>query len=258
MSSSLVVFDLDGVIVDGMPEYWSSARAACIALTKAKYGSNSLPLIPPKPFVQLRPWVQHGWEMVLLAAELLREDSYLLTCGTHAFASSYFEQRKEALNVWGWNPMQLQFELEEARRLAIRINKNHWFSLHSPYPWVLQRFERFASEGVDWAVLTTKGKDFAVELLNYFQLCPAFVCGHESGGKTDVLKEIISTSSIKGFVEDRRETLEGVLAIEQLSSLPCYLASWGYLKPQQDEVALPKGIHLLSPETMASPLATWP
>ena len=64
----LLVFDFDGVIVDGMAEYWLSAWHACLRLEAAPEGST--PDQVPDAFRQLRPWVHHGWEMVLLAAEL--------------------------------------------------------------------------------------------------------------------------------------------------------------------------------------------
>ena len=122
---------------------------------------------------------------------------------------------------------------------------------------LIERLNDFACENLDWAVLTTKGRDFAVELLDYMQLRPALIFGHEAGDKTHVLQEILSDRVIKGFVEDRRETLEEVLLSTGLSSIPCFLASWGYLKPEQDSLDLPSGIHLLNPETLAAPLASW-
>ena len=64
----LLVFDFDGVIVDGMAEYWWSAWHACRRLDAAPEGFT--PDQVPDAFRQLRPWVHHGWEMVLLAAEL--------------------------------------------------------------------------------------------------------------------------------------------------------------------------------------------
>ena len=254
----LLIFDFDGVIVDGMAEYWSSSCNAFISLMKGRYQPILFPEIPPDEFVHLRPWVEHGWEMVLLVAELFREDSYLVKFGVQSFSASYKEQCETALSFWGWCPDQLRCALEDSRRRAIDSNKDDWFSLHKPYPWVLKRLDSFPGQGIEWVVLTTKGIDFASELLSYLNLTPTFLFGHESGSKYDVLKKIISNRSIHGFVEDRRETLEKVLLTSGLSSVPCYLASWGYLKPGQDTDALPQGIHLLRPETMAAPLATWP
>ena len=65
---SLLVFDFDGVIVDGMAEYWWSSWHASGSLGADPSGLTSD--VVPEAFRALRPWVHHGWEMVLLAAEL--------------------------------------------------------------------------------------------------------------------------------------------------------------------------------------------
>ena len=58
----LVVFDFDGVIVDGMAEYWWSAATACRQLLPED-GVPPSDEVPDR-FRRLRPWVHHGWEMV--------------------------------------------------------------------------------------------------------------------------------------------------------------------------------------------------
>ena len=74
------------------------------------------------------------------------------------------------------------------------------------------------------------------------------------------LNEIIKISKdylIKGFIEDRRSTLETVLNTPSISWIPCYLATWGYLKAN-DSQKLPAGIQLLKPEDFMYPVADWP
>ena len=70
MPPNLLVFDFDGVIVDGMSEYWWSARRSCQTLRRG----IDLPQETPERFRQLRPWIHHGWEMVLIAALLSEPD----------------------------------------------------------------------------------------------------------------------------------------------------------------------------------------
>ena len=64
-SGPLIVFDFDGVLMDGMPEYWWSARAAALQLAP----ELALPEQAPAGFARLRPLIHKGWEMVLMAAE---------------------------------------------------------------------------------------------------------------------------------------------------------------------------------------------
>ncbi len=253
----LLIFDFDGVIVDGMNEYWWSARQACLNLLGGRSKPDSLPNAVPATFQELRPWVHQGWEMVLLAAEMLRPDSPLLLQGASFFSKDYHLQCKDALKAWAWSPLQLQDALENVRREAIAFDKKNWLNLHKPFPGLVERLNQLPNEGIEWAVLTTKGAAFAAELLTSFQLEPILLHGHESGSKSKVLLQLTSNWLIQGFVEDRRATLETVLNTPGLTAVPCYLASWGYLK-DQDRQALPPGIHLLKPETLATPLARWP
>ena len=62
---------------------------------------------------------------------------------------------------------------------------------------------------------------------------------------------------LRAFLEDRRATLETVLATPGLQGLSCLLVSWGYLRPL-DQRDLPAGIQLLRPADLATPLAQWP
>ena len=79
----LLVLDFDGVILDGMDEYWSSSRRACLSLLEGA----GLPEQTPLSFRQLRPWVHHGWEMVLIAALLQESEGPLQRLGVEAFAA---------------------------------------------------------------------------------------------------------------------------------------------------------------------------
>ncbi|MBR75031.1 MAG: HAD family hydrolase, partial [Cyanobium sp. RS427] len=73
----------------------------------------------------------------------------------------------------------------------------------------------------------------------------------------EVLLRLQRERVLAGFVEDRRATLETVRGTDGLQALPCWLASWGYLKPSDHE-DLPQGIQLIAPERFAAPLAQWP
>jgi len=254
-NAPLLVFDFDGVIVDGMEEYWWAARTACLRLTGTS--SESLPIAVPSPFRQLRPWVHHGWEMVLLAAQLLDRDGLLRRSGAEAYASDYTRHVKAALAARGWLAAELQEALEQVRRQAVAEDRAAWLARHRPFPGVVERLGRLQSEGLDWAVLTTKGAAFTAELLAAFSLHPARLHGHEAGPKPEVLLQLQETCALRGFIEDRRATLETVRATPGLDALPCFLASWGYLRPL-DREGLPEGIQLLEPDCFASPLADWP
>ena len=244
----LLVFDFDGVIIDGMAEYWWSACMAAHALHPEVEPPSSA--IVPEVFRQLRPWVHHGWEMVLLAAELadLEPEAWIL---------DYDAMQQQAMRRRGWTAEQLQDALDRTRHEAVRTDRDAWLALHRPYPGMVARLSTLASEGADWAVLTTKSEAFTAELLASMGLQPWRLDGRESGSKPEVLLQLQRERPLRAFLEDRRATLEAVLTTPGLQDLSCLLVSWGYLRPM-DRCELPEGIHVLQPDDLAAPLAEWP
>ncbi len=253
----LLVLDFDGVIVDGIQEYWSSSRQTCLNILSAKEKENlSFPSNIPKAFKAIRPWVHHGWEMVILAAECSNKTSQLNLKGIQNFSKNYQIECSLALEKWSWTPVQLQEALNQTRREAIANNFKQWLNFHQPFSLVTKRLKTLEKEGIEFAVLTTKSIEFTKKLLDYFDLQPKLVFGHESGSKVDVLNQLVQNKIILGFVEDRRTTLEKVLEDPKLQSIPCYLASWGYLRPD-DRNSLPSGIKLLNSDTLREPISKW-
>ncbi len=261
-SSPLLVFDFDGVLVDGMAEYWWSARRAAEALAADRPGAPlSLPEQAPAGFARLRPLIHKGWEMVLMAAELGRPDFDLAATLAH-----YDRCLAEAQQRWGWDPAQLQRALETVRSEAIATDLPAWLSLHRFYPGVVERLGSLEREGADWAVLTTKGGAFAARLLAAAGLTPARLFGHEQGSKPEVLQQLLAESVAPAeqpprplwFLEDRRPTLELVRATPGLERVRCFLVAWGYLAPGDGEGLEAAGIRWLEPDRFAAPLAQWP
>ena len=249
MASPLLVFDFDGVLVDGMAEYWWSARRAALALQP----HCRLPEQAPTGFARLRPLIHKGWEMVLVALELSRPELDL-----PGYLRDYDAHTAAALEHWQLQPQQLQRCLEELRRDAIQHDTQAWLALHQPYPGITERLRQLAAEGSDWLVLTTKGGAFARELLQAYGLTPRAVYGHEQGSKPEVLLQLTTEQPQPlWFVEDRRPTLECVRHTPGLEAVRCFLVSWGYLGPNDDQ-QLPEGITLLQPQQFARPLADWP
>ena len=254
----LLVLDFDGVIVDGIKEYWSSSRQTCLNILSAKEKEIiSFASEIPKAFKAIRPWVHHGWEMVILAAECSNKTSQLNLKGLQNFSKNYQIECSLALEKWGWTPSQLQEALNQTRREAISNNFNQWLNYHHPFSLVIQHLKTLEKEDIEFAVLTTKSIEFTKKLLDCFDLQPKLVFGHESGSKVDVLNELLQKRIIRGFIEDRRKTLEKVLEDPKLNSIPCYLASWGYLKPQ-DRKNLPLDIKLIDLEILGDPISSWP
>ena len=249
--------DFDGVIIDGMNEYWNSSRKAYFKLYSHENAFISLSNEVPESFRLLRPWVNHGWEMVLIAAELSQPNSFLRKEGFELFAQNYEKRCTEALRSYKWEPKDLQKALDSVREEAIANDIKGWLKSHKAFPGVVKRLKQLESEQLEMVVLTTKGSTFTHEILQYLGIKPKLIYGHESGSKKDVLIQISQQYNVKGFIEDRRATLETVLQDPQLSSLTCYLANWGYIKPD-DLKELPSGIHILEPKIFSKSFSAWP
>ncbi len=264
LASPLLVFDFDGVLVDGMAEYWWSARRAALRLER-EAGLGGAPLVLPEEappaFARLRPLIHKGWEMVLMAAELGRGDGD----DVEAILAAYPDALARARARWGWSAAALQDALETVRREALAVDRRAWLDRHRFYPGVGERLRRLEGEGAPWVVLTTKGRAFTAELLAAADLHPAALFGHEAGAKPEVLLRLLQHPNGLApeprplwFVEDRRPTLELVRQTPGLEAVRCLLASWGYLAPGDPHGLAALGIDWLTPERFQAPLADWP
>jgi phosphoglycolate phosphatase-like HAD superfamily hydrolase len=271
-ASPLLVFDFDGVLIDGMEEYWWAARRAALDLDPTLQLGEEV----PPAFRHLRPLIHKGWEMVLVAAELGGADADAggiaetasragaaacpdapAPAGATSIADRYDSAVREALERRNWTPRTLQESLEAVRAAAIASDRPAWLARHHFYPGVIERLRTLRQEGADWLVLTTKGGAFAEALLHDVGLAPMAVYGHERGSKPEVLARLGEKGAALWFVEDRRPTLESVRGTPGLEAVRCFLAAWGYLAPG-DGRGLPEGIAWLEAETFRSPLARWP
>ncbi len=252
----MLITDFDGVVIDGMAEYWWAARSCALRLLPSL---ASLPEKLPPLFATLRPRVLAGWEMPVLAAlvggKALPEVS---------FHQNYGAALQGSLALLGWKQAELTQLLDQVRQEAIASDRQRWLARHQVFPWMQERLCRFQQDGVPWQVLTTKSAQFTEELLMAHGLEPVAVHGREAGPKPVVLAGLLAERASGRanqipwrFLEDRRLTLEEVLRTPGLEDLSCLLVSWGYLLPN-DKENLPKRIALLNRETLGLPLDDWP
>ena len=89
----LILFDFDGVIVNGIDEYWFSSKLACekYLKTSCKYLNIDKYIQVPKIFIEIRPWVKYGWEMILITHEILKIHKPLNDVTKNSFLENYEE-----------------------------------------------------------------------------------------------------------------------------------------------------------------------
>ncbi|OOV33855.1 hypothetical protein BO91_02380 [Candidatus Synechococcus spongiarum LMB bulk10E] len=245
---AILALDLDGVLVDGMEEYWTSSLHVAQGFGAPWISSNGE--IPPA-FRRIRPWVHTGWEMVVVA--------WALAHG--AAEETFLQDYHAALRQWqrklGQSSAVLQDALERHRSDCLLSDPRGWLARHRPYPGVVERLRHCRHGGVDWVVITTKGQEFATALLKQAGLQPTAIYGREDGPKIRVLRRLLEQRQPVWFVEDRLPTLEQVTADHQLGGVGCYLAAWGYLR-HADRQQLHPPARWLDHATFCAPFHTWP
>ena len=242
----LILFDFDGVIVNGIDEYWFSSKLACekYLLPKTKNLNMNKYSKVPKIFIEIRPWVKYGWEMVLITHEILKTFEPLNNLTKNSFLENYEENCSKLLLKYSWNSSELQRCLDDARRFQIESDFKKWISLHRPFNEVINFIKYAKDKGYKIGVISTKGKTFTSKILSNYNIFPELIFGYESGAKVDIIANLSLSYNIRGFVEDRRKTLSNILQNTKTKFINCYLAEWGYLK-NTDKINLPQKIKLL-------------
>ena len=220
---AILALDFDGVLCDGMREYFESAWRAYRRLR---------PRAPPRPpaglfarFARLRPLVESGWEMPVLIhalragasrASLLRDwrpDAWLADLAA----------TREAVGA----------ALDRVRDAWIAEDVAGWLASHRFYPGVIERLRGLAGGPVRVVVVTTKEGRFAQKLLarQGVTLGDADVYGKEARRpKRAILLDLAAGGDAARvwFVEDRLRTLEDVTREPGLTGVRLFLAAWGY------------------------------
>ncbi len=255
-SKRLFLFDFDGVIVDGMDEYWHSALLAYEKFLNSPeiYFDQNLYKQVPNIFVETRPWVKYGWEMLIIVHEIIKKDNPLNNNNKTDFLDKYHQNCEKVLLDNSWVPGELQKCLDKSREYQINKDFNKWVDLHKPFYEVIEFIEKLKQRKISTGIITTKGKSFAEKILKKLHIFPELIFGYESGTKVDIVSELTNDYKIIGFIEDRKKTLINIKQNSYITHIPCYLAEWGYLK-NTDRTNLPHEIKLLKIKDLEQLLA---
>jgi len=245
-SQKIFLFDFDGVIVDGMHEYWHSSLLACEKYLNSPYISVDQKLYQrvPNTFKEIRPWVKYGWEMVLIVHEIIKTENPIKNLKKDDFINNYHQNCQRILKDNSWNAEYLQKILDKSRKYQIDKDFKSWVNLHNPFFEVINFMEELKKRKIKTGIITTKGGIFAEKILKQLNIFPEFIFGYESGTKIKIAEELTQTYEILGFIEDRKKTLIDFKQNSETSHIPCFLADWGYLK-YSDRYNLSNEIKLL-------------
>ena len=245
---SILALDFDGVVCDGLAEYFESAWRT-YALLWASPGAVA-PAGLAERFYALRPVIESGWEMPLVVKALLAgvKDATI--------AEQWADLAPQLLD--GRETTEVGARLDRVRDEWIAADRAGWLRQHRFYPGVIDRLRALAGGPTRVVIITTKEGRFVRELFAQQDLdFPADrIHGKESKRpKSDVLRALKTDSPglRTCFVEDRFKTLEGIKTHGDLDDVRLFLAGWGYNFPAEREAARRDGrIRLVSLEDFVS------
>ena len=245
-NQKVFLFDFDGVIVDGMKEYWHSSLLACEQYLNSPNIKVDQKLYKkvPNTFKEIRPWVKYGWEMILIVHEIVKQENSLNNFNKYDYINKYHENCQKILKDNCWLADDLQKMLDNSREYQIKNDFEKWVNLHNPFFEVINFMEELKKREIKTGIITTKGKIFAEKILKQLNIFPEFIFGYESGTKIKIAEKLSRNFEILGFIEDRKKTLIEIKQNSKTSFIPCFLADWGYLQ-ESDRYNLNMDIKLL-------------
>ncbi|MEB3227832.1 MAG: hypothetical protein VKJ27_05560 [Synechocystis sp.] len=256
---TLLALDFDGVICDGLQEYFQSTQRAYQQIwTDA--ASTDLDN-QAEAFYRLRPVIESGWEMpLLLRALVLGIEPEDIQHNWPAIAKELQEQE-------GIGKAQLGPALDQVRDNWIHQNLDQWLGLHRFYPGILEQLKHWlASSNPQFLyIVTTKEGRFVKQLLQGQGVnFPAdHIIGKEiKQPKFATLRQLLEKHQITGdrlwFVEDLLKTLTSVAQQPELVQAQLFLADWGYNTPEiRASLQGQNRFRLLSPAQFTEDFEQW-
>ncbi len=256
-SPTILALDFDGVICDGLIEYF---EVAWHTYCKIWSSANDTPADDlALRFYRLRPVIETGWEMPVLIKALVDEipDEKIL----HEWASI----APKLLLDGNLQAKEIAAKLDNHRDEWISTDLDGWLSLHRFYPGVVEKIKLTLDSGVRLYIVTTKEGRFVQQLLQQegVNLPAAVIFGKEvKRPKYEILRELKQAETDQPislwFVEDRLKTLQLVQQQADLEDVKLFLADWGYNTQAEREAAQnDPQIHLLSLSQFAKDFSAW-
>jgi phosphoglycolate phosphatase-like HAD superfamily hydrolase len=254
---TILALDFDGVICDGLPEYFATAWQTYCKIWLSSLQTPPADLTPQ--FDRLRPVIETGWEMpVLIRALLLGVTEAEIWQNWGAIAQKLLHQ--DSLTA-----AEVGKQLDTLRDEWISTDLDSWLDLHRFYPGVIDKLHFLLDSPIQPIIITTKEGRFVSQLLQRqgIQLPSQSILGKEiKRPKYQIIRELIAiatqTPVVLWFVEDRLKTLQLVQQQTDLEDVRIFLADWGYNTAAERELARQNSrIQLLSLAQFAEDFSAW-
>ncbi|MDJ0533876.1 MAG: HAD hydrolase-like protein [Xenococcaceae cyanobacterium MO_207.B15] len=225
---TIIALDFDGVICDGLKEYFATTKRAYEQIWQQNLEQNLQKL--EISFYKLRPVIETGWEMpVLLRAIILEiDESEILT--------SWNLVRDQIVATEKLDTKLVGNTLDSMRDDWITDDLTSWLELHRFYPGILEIVTKIISSSSELYIVTTKEGRFVQQLLQQqeISLPRDQIIGKESKRpKYETLRLLRDSSENPDvsfwFVEDRLPALQLVKQQPDLKPIvKLFMADWGY------------------------------
>lgn len=221
----LLALDFDGVVCDGLQEYFQTAWRAYTQVFSA--ASASPPSGLAEQFYPLRPVIETGWEMPVLLHGLQQGVT------AAAVVADWPGLATQLVTEADVKPADLAAAVDGVRDQWIRQDLTGWLELHRFYPGVLPRIQTALAAGTQIMIISTKEGRFIQQLLarQGVALPPECIWGKEvKRPKYESLRQLQTAhpDARLWFVEDRIKALQGVQKQPDLPGVGLFLADWGY------------------------------
>lgn len=254
-SPDLIAFDFDGVICDGLIEYFQTAWSAYCELFHPE--SKEPPSGLAEKFYPLRPVVETGWEMPVLIQALVK--------GARAdkIIAEWPEMALPYLEEANLTKAQSVQALDGTRDQWIKTDLQSWLNLHRFYPGMIEKLGELLNTELPIYIVSTKEGRFIKALLaqSGVNFPSERIIGKEvKRPKYETLRLLKQTHAVNNiwFIEDRLPALKGVEQQDDLSEVELFLADWGYnLEPDRKAARQDSRIHLLSLEKVVQGFDSW-
>lgn len=249
-----LALDFDGVICDGLVEYFQTAWQAYCELFQTQ--QQNPPAGLAERFYPLRPVIESGWEMPILL---------------HALQVGYGDG--DILRNWGaiaphltqaanLDPAHVAAVVDGVRDRWIHQDLDGWLSQHRFYPGVIERIQQAQQAGLELLIISTKEGRFIQQLLSQagLNLEPRQILGKEvKRPKYQTLQQLQAKVPVPiWFIEDRINALMLVKQQPDLDGVSLFLAAWGYnTVAEKQQARQDSRIALLELETFSQAFDSW-
>jgi len=215
MGKPLLFLDFDGVICDSADECFVSSWLAYQGLRGAS--PSSVPLSDYALFRRYRPLIRRGGDYLLLQRCIDRK--------IPLSDQADFDNQADMLGEAGMDAFHEKFYA--ARSGLFNANRSYWLGLNRIYRGIREALP--AVKETAW-ILTTKEVSFVVEILGLNGLewnTGKIICSGKER-KIDIIEGFLTGDGAAVFVDDQIDHFAG--AVDE--RITCYLAAWGYVKPE--------------------------